>query len=107
MMKRRYSIGTLTTVARQIVVAPPNKTITIDSIWVMKYTAGSSTFDLYHVPAGESVADHFHLMHNVAIAPAVPVQYLDPRIYLEPGDALWMLAANASAVTATIYGTDG
>ena len=107
MMKRRYSIGTLTTVARQIVIAPPNKTITIDSIWVMNYSAGNSTFDLYHVPAGESVADHFHLMHIVAIRPAVPIQYLDPRIYLEPGDALWMLAAHADSIAATIYGTDG
>ena len=69
MMKRRYSIGTLTTVARQIVIAPPNKTITIDSIYVMNYSSGNSTFDLFHVPAGESVADHFHLMHIVAIRP--------------------------------------
>ena len=107
MMKRRYSIGTLTTVARQIVIAPPNKTITIDSIHIVNYSGGNSTFSLYHVPSGESVADQFLLYDITQVRPAIPVRLLDPRIYLEPGDALWMLAADASAVTATIYGTDG
>jgi hypothetical protein len=106
MMKRRYSIGTLTTVARQIVVAPPNKTITIDSIYLANFSGANSNFDVYHVPAGEVVADHFHLIHLTQIRPTTAVNYIDPRIYLEPGDGLWMLASDAGAVTATIYGTE-
>ena len=105
-MKRRYSIGTLTTVARQVVIAPANKTIEINSIYLANYSGSNSTFDVYHVPAGEVVADHFHLIHLTQIRPTTAVPYIDPRIYLEPGDGLWMLAADAGAVTATIYGTE-
>jgi len=106
-MKRRYSIGTLTTAAQEVVRAPPGTTIMIDSFWIMNHSSGNSTVDMYHVPSGESVADDFLLFHNVSSRAAIPLEYRDTKIYLEPGDSIWMLAADASAVTATFYGTDG
>lgn len=105
MKHQRFSVGTLTTEAREIVRAPSSGTIIIDSIWVMNYSASDSTFDIYHVPSGEEVSDHFHLIHNKPVQPAVPIQFLDPRIYLGPGDGLWVLAAGADKIAMTIYGT--
>lgn len=104
-MKKRYSIGTLTVAAQEIVRAT-NKTITIDSIHVVNHSGGNSTFSLYHVPSGESVADQFLLYDITQVRPAIPVRLLDPRIYVEPGDVLLALAADASAIAMTIYGTD-
>jgi len=103
-MKKRYSIGTLTTEEYPIVEAALNERIEIEHIFYSNISGGNRTFDLHHVPAGDVTGtDNFALVKGESVSGGKSA-HMQVRIYLEPGDRLTTHADAVSGIVLTLYG---
>tara|TARA_R110001583_G_scaffold86545_7_gene226054 strand:- start:1045 stop:1392 length:348 start_codon:yes stop_codon:yes gene_type:complete len=103
-MKKRWHIGTLTTEEYPLVEAAKNERIEIEFIMWANIDSSTRTFDLHHIPSGDSGAsDNFALIKGESVGSGKS-SMAEIKIYLEPGDKLTTHASAVSGIVLTCYG---
>lgn len=102
-MKTRWTSGTLGTTEHILVSCKGNQTATIDQILVTNISSATRTYDIYHVPSGQTSGNDDALAFEVTLG-SKRVAIFEGPFYLLPGDELRVKASAASSVNIFAYG---
>lgn len=102
-MKTRFTSPLLEATSRTIVSCEANQTVHVDSIWITHHGTGNHHVTVWHVPAGQSEADNFAIIHERTIERYEVATFVAP-IYLLPGDRILAAADTANKVSIVVYG---
>tara|TARA_A100001515_G_scaffold127829_1_gene113707 strand:- start:3720 stop:4040 length:321 start_codon:yes stop_codon:yes gene_type:complete len=102
-MKMRFATPLLGTTNRTLVSCEANQMFKVESLWATNVDSSNYKLTLWHVPAGQAVADQFALAHEQIIRPSTTLLYEAP-IYLLAGDRLVAVADAADKLAVLVYG---